>query len=140
MNKKILLIPIILVVILLSFSFFDDNDDSNIVFHVTLADPTLFENGIYTEEITLHDGEYGFQFVPNGDSPQILSISIRGDTIDFSEDFMLVGTLHRTDISEYYTWEYSGQSTISVTEQNALVTINPHGNVQGPVSVFIVKN
>ena len=144
MNKKIIAIPVVIVVIAaVSGSFFEGKEDrtGNVAFHVTLASPDLYENGIYSEKIVLDGGEHSFRFVPNGDSPRILSISIRGEAFDFSEDFELVGTLHQTGISEYYTWDYNGQKKITVPNQElVLVEINPNGNTQGPVSVDIVRN
>ena len=123
-------------------SALDDGGDrtDNAAFHITLASPDLYEDGVYSERIVLDGGKYGFGFVPNGDSPKILSISLRGETLDFSEDFELVGTLHQTGISEYHTWDYSGQKTITVPgQEQVLVEINPNGNVMGPVSVDILR-
>ena len=37
-----------------------------------------------------------FRFVPNGSSPEILSITLDGDNFDFSEDFKLESILHQT--------------------------------------------
>ena len=42
----------------------------------------------------IEEGEYYFRFVPNGSSPEILSISLDGYSIEFSEDFRLENTLH----------------------------------------------
>lgn len=144
MNKKIIVIPVVIVVIaVIAGNLFEGEGGGSIneVFHVTLASPDLYENGVYSEEIVLGGGEYSFRFVPNGDSPEILSISMRGDVFDFSEDFELVGTLHQTGISEYHTWDYNGQKTITVPSQElVLVEINPHGNILGSVSVYILRN
>ena len=65
---------------------------------------------------SLEKGEYFFRFVPNGSSPEILSITLSGDTFDFSEDFKLVGIPHQTEISEYFTWKYDGQKNIVIPE------------------------
>ena len=78
-------------------------------FHVTLADPTLYENGSYQELFNIEEGMYEFGFVPNGDSPKKLTIMLSGFTISFSEDFELEGTLVEDGISSYYTWEYLGE-------------------------------
>ena len=50
MNKKSIGILIILIVIILgvSISMNSEEKDDNIVFHITLADPELYTNGIYT--------------------------------------------------------------------------------------------
>jgi hypothetical protein len=89
----------------------------------------------------LNEGNYSFRFVPNGDSPQILSISLQGEDFDFEEDFKLNGTLHETGISEYYTWDYNGEKSISVASfQEIFIQIHPNGNVMGSVSVYLIEN
>lgn len=110
------------------------------IYHVRLADPKLYENGIFSDTFTVEKGSYQFRFVPNGDSPQILSITLKGSNYSFSEDFELEGTPHETGISTYYTWKYLGRDRIEIPEDQELqIVINPHGNVLGPVSVYLVK-
>ena len=59
----------------------------------------------------------------------------------FSENFKLNGTLHETGISEYYTWDYDGEKSMVVLEQQQVsIQINPNGNVKGSVSVYIDRN
>jgi hypothetical protein len=142
MNKKILVIPAVLIIIVLVLSFNQvDKKNNNIVFHITLADPDLYKNGIYSNTFTVNKGNYLFKFVPNGDSPQSLTILLKGEGYNFSENFKLKGTLHQTGISEYYTWDYDGQKTISIPIQQMItIEINPNGNELGPVSVDIVEN
>ena len=143
MNKKILIIPIVAIILIFVaiFSLDPSEKDSNIVFHITLADPDLYTNGIYTEVFTIDEGEYSFRFVPNGSSPEILSITLNGNNFDFSEDFKLESTSHQTGISEYFTWEYEGDKTVLISEmQEISITINPNGNVLGSVSVDILEN
>jgi len=142
MNKKILIIPVVLIIIVLVLSFNQvDKKNINVVFHITLADPNLYKNGIYSNTFTMNKGDYLFKFVPNGDSPQSLTILLKGEDYDFSENFKLKGTLHQTGISEYYTWDYDGQKTISIPIQQVItIEINPNGNELGPVSVDIVEN
>ena len=142
MNKKILIIPAMLIIIVIVLSFNQvDKKNSNIVFHITLADPDLYKNGIYSNTFTVNKGDYLFKFVPNGDSPQSLTVLLKGENYDFSENFKLKGTLHQTGISEYYTWDYDGQKTISILiQQMVTIEINPNGNELGPVSVDIVEN
>ena len=114
---------------------------NNVIFHVTLADPDLYINGVYTEKFTIDKGQYSFRFVPNGSSPEILSISINGKNFDFSENFKLQSTLHETEISEYFTWGYEGKKIIWILEfQEVSIIINPNGNVMGSVSVDILEN
>ena len=143
MNKKIILIPIIFViaVVLVSFSSSETSKENNILFHVTLADPNLYVDGVYSEVFSIEKGEYFFRFVPNGSSPEVLSIAINGDTLDFAEDYYLVGIPHQTGISEYYTWEYDGQKDILVSEmQEISIIINPNKKTLGSVSVYILEN
>lgn len=112
--------------------------EADFVFHVRLADPEIYKNGVYQEILDLPPGKYKFKFIANGDSPQILSISLKGKDFSFSEDFKLEGIAHTTPISEYFTWNYLGKDTIETSDWQSLeVTIDPHGNLQGSVSVMI---
>lgn len=142
MNKKIIIIPIAVIIGFFAVMSLDSSEkDDGVVFHVTLADPELYENGIYSDSFLISEGEYHFRFVPNGSSPETLSISLNGAELDFSEDFKLENTLHQTGISEYYTWEYLGQKEITVSEnQQVIIIINPNGNLMGSVSVSILQN
>ena len=138
-----MIIPIVIVVaiILVNFSSDETSKENNVLFHVTLADPNLYVDGVYTEIFSLEKGEYFFRFVPNGSSPEILSITLSGDTFDFSEDFKLVGIPHQTEISEYFTWKYDGQKNIVIPEmQEVSIIINPNGKTLGSVSVGILEN
>ena len=143
MNKKIIIIPVILIIVIGMIGLSSDGSDkeNSAVFHVTLADPSLYVNGEYTDSFTIQKGDYIFRFVPNGSSPKVLSISLNGDTFDFSEDFELVGTPHQTGISEYFTWDYAGEKKISISEiQEISIMINPNGETMGSVSVDILEN
>ena len=143
MNVKIVIIPIVVIIAIfvVIFSLEPSGKNSNIVFHATLADPDLYTNGVYTDTFTIDRGEYSFRFVPNGSSPEILSITLNGDNFDFSEDFKLESTSHQTGTSEYFTWKYDGQKIILISEmQEISIIINPNGNVMGSVSVDILEN
>ncbi len=143
MNKKIVIIPIVAIIIIFVVIFSLDPPEKNnkVVFHATLADPDLYTNGVYTDVLTIDKGEYSFRFVPNGSSPENLSITLNGENFDFSEDFKLKSTSHQTGTSEYFTWEYEGQKIIEVAEmQEISIIINPNGNVMGSVSVDILEN
>jgi hypothetical protein len=143
LNKKIIMISMVVIsaIVLVSFSSNETGEKSNILFHITLADPDLYVNGAYTEKFTLEKGEYSFRFVPNGSSPKILSVTLSGDTFDYSEDFKLIGTPHQTGLSEYFTWDYDGQKNIFVSEMQELsITINPNRETLGSVSVDILEN
>ena len=138
-----MIIPIVIVVaiVLVNLSSDETSKKNNILFHVTLANPNLYVDGVYTEIFYLEKGEYFFRFVPNGSSPEILSITLSGDTFDFSEDFKLVGIPHQTEISEYFTWKYDGQKNIVISEmQEVSITINPNEKTLGSVSVDILEN
>ncbi len=112
--------------------------ETDFVFHVRLADPEMYKNGIYQESIDLPPGEFRFKFIANGDSPQTLSISMEGKEFSFYEDFELKGTAYTTSISEYFTWDYLGEKKIEISDRKSLqVSIDPNGNLQGPVSVMI---
>ncbi len=131
----------IIVIFVGIFSLEPSEKNSNIIFHETLADPDLYTNGVYTDTFTIDKGEYSFRFVPNGSSPEILSITLNGDNFDFSEDFKLESTSHQTGTSEYFTWKYDGQKIILISEmQEISIIINPNGNVMGSVSVDILEN
>ncbi len=143
MNKKIVLIPIVVIIVTFGAIFSLDTSEKNgsVVFHVTLADPNLYTSGAYTESFTINKGEYSFRFVPNRSSPEILSIILNGEKFDFSEDFKLESTSHQTGTSEYFTWKYVGQKIILISEmQEISITINPNGNMMGSVSVDILEN
>jgi len=142
-NKKIVIISILLIITIfvVIFSLDPPEKNDNVVFHATLADPDLYTNGVYTDALTIDKGEYSFRFVPNGSSPEILSITLNGENFDFSEDFTLESTSHQTGISEYFTWEYEGQKIIKIAEmQEISIIINPNGNVMSSVSVDILEN
>jgi len=143
MNKKIVIIPIVVIIVIFVaiFSLEPSEKNSNVVFHVTLADPDLYTNEVYTDAFTIDRGEYSFRFVPNGSSPEILSITLNGENFDFSEDFKLESISHQTGASEYFTWKYDGKKIILISEmQEISIIINPNGNVMGSVSVDILEN
>ena len=144
MKKKLAIVPIVIFVIAIVIigSQSNPSDQKNeVIFHITLADPSLYKNGIFSDTFTIEEGEYSFRFVPNGDSPQNLTISVMGDEIEFSENFVLNGTLHETGISEYYTWDYDGEKSIQIlNQQEVSIKINPNGNTRGSVSVDIITN
>ena len=142
-NKKIIVIPIVIIVaiILVNFSSDETSEKKVDVFHVTLADPDLYVNGEFSQVLTLEKGEYFFRFVPNGSSPNILSITVVGESFSFDEDFELRNTLHQTGISEYFTWEYDGTHSFTIPETGEVeIIVNPNGNIMGSVSVDILEN
>jgi len=143
MNKKITGILIISIITIFGIyhSINSEEKENNIIFHVTLANPELYNNGIYTDEFTMEAGTYFFRFVPNGSSPEILSIKLNGQNYNFSENFELKGTPHESETAKYFTWEYEGQKNITNNSLKEIsIIINPNGNVMGSVSVDIIKN
>ena len=127
--------------IAVAISFFSSESDKKIseVFHVTLADPDLYKDGIFTDVFEIKKGVYQFRFTPNGDSPKILSITLGGNSFSFSENFELQSTPHETGISVYYTWGYMGSKKIQIAKDQELrIIINPHNDILGPVSVELI--
>jgi len=142
MNKKIIIIPIVIVIVIFVINFSSESKEkTDEIFHITLASPDLYIDGKFTETFEINKEEYSFRFVPNGSSPKILSINLSGDDFQFSQDFKLEGTPHQTGISEYFTWDYLGEKNFVISEkQNITISINPNGNVMGSVSVDILEN
>ena len=87
---------------------------------------------------------YKLEFVPMGDSPERLKISIGGV---FSELFVLEKTLVDTGISKYYTWEYVGKENVHISNQqcpnqktcNYDITVERFGNLEGSVSISLSR-
>ncbi len=131
-----------------AFLSFDEGDPGALVggdaiFHVTLAAPEKYQRGIHTNSFVVPDdggGRYVFGFVPSGSSPKTLSITLSGG-VEYSEDFVLEGTRHETGLGEYYTWEYMGDGTVAIPGGAAVaVEIDPNGNTQGSVSVYLFED
>ena len=140
--KKIVCIAIALVAIIAAAAVLSSyhKSDRIIVYHITLADPKLYIGEIFTDNFKIQKGSYQFSFVPSGDSPQLLSIQLKGSTFSLSRDFQLQGTLHNTGISTYYTWNYVGETEIQVPNDSQLeIIINPNGGLVESISVDIVK-
>ena len=142
MNKKSTGILTILGIVILgvSISMNSEEKDDNVVFHITLADPELYTNGIYTNNFTIESGTYFFRFVPNGSSPEILTIKLSSQNYNFIENFNLKGIPHESETSKYFTWEYEGEKNIRMDSMEEItILINSNGNVMGSVSVDIIK-
>jgi len=147
MRKKpifgVIFLIIIAIIIIFGSVINSDNPENiqktSVIFHITLADPTLYENGVYVEVFDIKEGTYEFGFVPNGDSPKKLSIKLMGKTISFYEDFELQGTLVQDEMSSWYTWEYLGEKNVSSGEaQKVKIIIDPNGSLKGPVSIELI--
>ena len=142
MNKKSTGILTILGIVILGvfISMNSEEKDDNVVFHITLADPELYTNGIYTNNFTIESGTYFFRFVPNGSSPEILTIKLSSQNYNFIENFNLKGIPHESETSKYFTWEYEGRKNITMDSMEEItILINSNGNVMGSVSVDIIK-
>lgn len=144
MKRLLVAVPITagaLLVLFLGASGGDDEGGDDRAFHATLADPGLYVAGVYTQSFPAGPGEYLVRFVPNGDSPPVLSVAVEGLSVDFSGEYTLRGTLHDTGISEYYTWEYLGPDRLVVPDSQLLtVTVDPHGSTAGSVSVSLIMD
>ena len=142
MNKKSIgILTIVIVAILgVSISMNSEEKNDNVVFHITLADPELYTNGGYTDKFSIDPGTYFFRFVPNGSSPEILSIKLSGQNYSFIENFNLKGIPHESETSKYFTWEYEGVKNITIDSiEEITIIINPNDNVMGSVSIDIIK-
>ena len=140
MKKIVYLIAAAIVSITIAVSLQPKNE-SNVAYHTTLADPKLYKNGIFTDDFKIQNGTYHYSFVSSDDSPQNLSISLKGKNFSNNEDFNLQGTLHKTGISSYYTWDYQGKKAIEIPQdQEIQIIINPHGSIISSVSVDLIKN
>ena len=125
----------------------DNPENINVVFHVTLADPALYdEKGLYNDFFILEKGVYEFRFVPNGDSPTTLSIELWTIKVGnekwrhFSEDFELRGNLVEDGLSSWYVWDYLGEKRIIFDESYTMeIVISPNRNLVGPVSIDLIK-
>ena len=145
MNKKIVIIPIIVIVGFIVIDWiidFSDQKEKNneIIFHITLANPELYSNGAYTEKFSIDPGTYFFRFVPNGSSPEILSIKLTSQNYEFREKFNLIGIPHESETAKYFTWMYEGNKIITIDSfQEISISVNPNGNLMGSVSVDLIK-
>ena len=111
--------------------------------------------------ISLETGNtYQFKFVPMGDSPEQLRLSLIGKSPSvqvFSDTLYLKKTLVDTGISKYYTWEYVGDRFFKISDkecyekdatsstifkkQSCIYELNVEriGNLMGSVSIGIEK-
>ena len=108
----------------------------------------------------IEGGTYKIGFVPMGDSPAKIKLTIKGKWTEsynvepswgtvFSEKFVLEKSLVDTGISKYYTWEYIGQKYVQIPELEGKIPssdeaiyeiiINRSGNLEGSVSISLTK-
>ena len=108
----------------------------------------------------IEGGTYKIGFVPMGDSPAKIKLTIKGKWTEsynvepswgtiFSEEFVLEKSLVDTGISKYYTWEYIGQKYVQIPELEGKIPssdepiyeiiIARSGNLEGSVSISLTK-
>ena len=109
---------------------------------------------------SIEGGTYKIGFVPMGDSPAKIELTIKGKWTEsynvepswgtiFSEEFVLEKSLVDTGISKYYTWKYIGQKYVQIPELEGKIpssdvaiyeiVINRYGNLEGSVSISLTK-
>jgi len=124
----------------------DEKRPNSEVWSKRIAGPEFADISIHkSSPISLERNvQYKFEFVPMGDSPERLKITIGGV---FSETFVLEKTLVDTGISKYYTWEYVGKENVLVSNQqcpnqktcNYEITVERFGNLEGSVSMSLSR-
>ena len=160
MNKKPIIGGIILVaiigVVFVGAQINPDNpeneDLNSEVWSTRIAGPEFDDifNHKYSPITLERKVPYEFHFVPMGDSPERLKISVggKGSGVEvFSEMLYLEGTLVDTGISEYYTWDYVGNKNFEVSfEQcpnqktcNYDITVKRYGNLKGSVTISLLQ-
>jgi len=130
----------------------DEKRPNSEVWSKRIAGPEFADISIHkSSPISLERNvQYKFEFVPMGDSPERLKISIAwsGHGVEvFSEMFVLEKTLVDTGISKYYTWEYVGKENVLVSNQqcpnqktcNYEITVERFGNLEGSVSISLSR-
>ena len=160
-NKKPIIGGIILVAILgmvavgaqINPEYTEESSGSE-VWSTRIAGPDYHDISKHTfDGILIEKGvPYKFEFVPMGDSPERLKITVGGV---FSETFVLEKTLVDTGISKYYTWDYSGDRYLDVfdnycklgdpyhgssaCEDTYALEVERFGNLKGSVSISLSK-
>ena len=110
-----------------------------------LLEPTSFGDVHTYSKITLERNvPYKFDFIPMGDSPKWIKISV-GNA--FSELLYLEGTLIDTGISEYYTWDYTGSKNFEISFDQCPnqktcdydITVERYENLKGSVTISLLR-
>jgi len=151
MNKTLIPVGIAAVVVAISIVYGastnpDENEEitpNDQVWNIRISGDEFHDLAVFGSEIgNLGIGMYEFGFVPMGDSPQVLRLTIsndRGNQV-FSEEFVLEKSLVDTGISKYYTWDYLGNEFAPISKEgNYEITIEREGNLKGSVSISLTK-
>ena len=130
----------------------NEKDSNSEVWSTRIAGPAFDDtwNHKYSPITLERKIPYEFDFVPMGDSPERLKISVvwSGQGVHvFSEMFILEGTLVDTGISEYYTWDYTGNKNFEISYQqcpnqktcNYDIIVERYGNLKGSVSISLSR-
>ena len=155
MNKKPIIGGIILAaiigVVFVGAQINPDNPENGEVWSIRIAGPGFdnISDHVYGPITLEREVPYEFHFVPMGDSPERLVISVvqkqMGLATIFSEWFVLEGTLVDTGISEYYTWDYVGNKNFEISFDqcpnqktcNYDITVERYGNLKGSVTISL---
>ena len=130
----------------------NEKDSNSEVWSTRIAGPAFDNtwNHKYSPIILERKIPYEFDFVPMGDSPERLKISVvwSGQGVHvFSEMFILEGTLVDTGISEYYTWDYTGNKDFEISYEqcpnqktcNYDIIVERYGNLKGSVTISLSR-
>ena len=93
---------------------------------------------------------YEFSFVPMGDSPDGIVISVvqkqMGLATIFSESFILEGTLVEAGTSKWYTWDYVGNKNFEIEHLQCRektckydIIVERYGNLKGSVTISLSR-
>ena len=151
MNKTLIPVGIAAVVVAISIAYGaianpggdEEITPNSLVWNMRISGDEFHDLAVFGSEIgNLGIGMYEFGFVPMGDSPQVLRLTIsndRGNQV-FSEEFVLEKSLVDTGISKYYTWDYLGNEFAPISKEgNYEITIEREGNLKGSVSISLTK-
>ncbi|MDI1494840.1 MAG: hypothetical protein K8823_146 [Cenarchaeum symbiont of Oopsacas minuta] len=135
----VIAIALVIILILRSIAF-DTTPGTDFAYHVLLSGTDDYKAGVYTENFDLTAGDYAIRFIASGSSPKQITINLKGETLSFLENYKLQNMLHKSPISEYYTWSYNGTKMIHNSQgQIVEITIDPHGKTDGSVSILLER-
>ena len=132
--------------------FDDPFVDENVIWSVRISGsefppvPKTVSTNLFLENLVL----YKFGFVPMGDSPESIKITITNPDgrLAFIEEFVLEKTLIDTGISKYYTWDYEGDDVFDFNSRdchmnkkncNYEMTVQRIGDLKGSVSISLFE-